>query len=120
MHLALRLAALAFVSLFALAVWFVVAGYVAPVLPSADAAEIRWKWALSGTVGSAAAAAVASPFLVVLFSRRRWLAALFVVAPLLVVHGPSNISVVGAYLASLYFVLLVGGTWLSSRVLTPV
>lgn len=120
MNLTMKLVALAFVAIFAMGVWFLVAGYVAPTLPSADAREVELKWAISGSAGSVAAAAVASPFLVVLFARRRWLAAMFVVVPLVVVHGPSNFSAVGAYLVVSYLLLLVGGSWLASRVLTPV
>jgi len=120
MQLTLRMIALAFVALFAMGVWFVIASYVAPTLPSANAQEVKLQWAISGSVGSIAAAAIASPFLVILFARRRWLAAMFVVAPLAAVHGLSNFSVVGAYLVGFYFLLLVGGTWLTSRILNPV
>lgn len=120
MDFTLRSVALAFVALLAMAVWFVVAGYVASTLPSADGREFKLSWAISGTAGSVAAAAVASPFLVVLFARRRWLAAMCAAVPLVVVNGPSNFSVVGAYFAGSYFLLLVGGSWLASRVLKPV
>lgn len=70
MQLTLRLIALAFVALFAMGVWFLIASYVATTLPSANAQEVKVQWAISGSVGSIAAAAIASPFSVILFARR--------------------------------------------------
>jgi len=117
MHLALRLVALTFVSLFGMAVWLVVGSYVVPTFTFAAAPEVNLNWVLSASAGPVAAAALVSPFLVVLFTRRRWLAALFMTAPLLILHGSSTLSAGGAYLAVLYYVLLLGGACLTSRVL---
>ena len=111
---------LAFVAVFAVGVWLVVGSYVAEYLPANNASETTLKWVISGSVGSLAAAVVASPFLVVLFDRRRWPAALFAVAPLFVMNGLSSFSIVGAYLVGLYFILLLAGAWLTKRVLSSV
>ena len=111
---------LAFVAVFAFGVWFVAGSYVAEYLPANNASEITLKWVISSSVGSLAAAVVASPFLVVLFDRRRWPAALSLAAPLLFMNGLSGLSMVVAYLAGLYFILLLAGAWLTKRVLSSV
>ncbi len=118
MNLTLKFVALAFIACFALGVWLVVGSYVGEWLPFSKGDEFNWWWVVSGSAGSLAAASVAAPFLVVLFERRRWLAALFVGLPVFaVVIDPNNFSMEGAVLAFSYFVLLMMGVWLSSRVL---
>lgn len=117
MNLTQRFVTLAFIAIFALAVWLLVGSYVGKFVPFSKAGEFNWWWLLSGSAGSVAAASVAAPFLVILFERRRWLAALVVLVPVLVVIDPSNFSLVGAILALSYFSLLMFGIWLSSRVL---
>ena len=117
MNLTLKFIALAFIAAFALAVWLVVGSYVGNLVPLSTDWEFKWWWALSGMAGSVAAAAIAAPFVVVLFERRRWLAALFVVIPLVVVNDTSNFSLIGALLVTSYFSMLMVGIWISSRVL---
>ncbi len=117
MNLTLKFVALAFIAIFALAVWLLVDSYLGKFVPYSKAGELNWWWAISGSVGSVVAASVTAPFLVVLFERRRWLAALVLLAPVLVVIDPSNFSLVAAFLALSYFSLLMIGIWLSSRVL---
>ena len=117
MNLTLKFIALAFISVFALAVWLLVGSYVGNLVPLSTDSEFNWWWALSGSAGSVAAAAIAAPFVVVLFERHRWLAALFVVIPLVVVNDASSFSLVGALVVLSYFSTLMVGIWLSSRVL---
>ncbi|MDO8700034.1 MAG: hypothetical protein Q7J75_06380 [Rhodoferax sp.] len=120
MNLTLKIVALAFTAFFALAVSLLVGSYAGTFLPLSKAGEFNWWWAISGSTGSIAGATIAAPFLVVLFERRRWCAALFVVLPYLVVNDVSNFSRAGAFLAFSYFSLLMIGIWISSRVLTSV
>ncbi len=117
MNLTLKLIALSFIAIFSLAVWLLVGSYVGNWVPVSEGAEFNWWGAATGSAGSVAAATVASPFLVILFDRYRWLAALVVVAPLLVMQGASNFSLMGAYSAFLYFSLLMMGMQLSSHIL---
>lgn len=118
MNLTLRFVALAFTALIALAIWLLVGSYIGKLVPFSSAGELNWWWAISGSAGSVAGATFAAPFLAIPFERRRWLAALFVVLPVLVVHGSSTFSTVGVLLALSYFSLLMIGIWLSSRVLS--
>lgn len=118
MSLVIRFIALAFIAIFALGVWFLAGHYSAKLLPFSRGFGFNWWWLLSGSAGSVAAACVAAPFLVVLFERRRWLAAFFVGLPVfVVVINPTDFAIEGVFLALSYFVLLMMGIWLSSRIL---
>lgn len=118
MNSGLKCVALTFITIFALGVWFLVGSYVGRWLPFSRGGGINWWWLLSGLAGSVAAASAAAPFLVVLFERRRWLAALFVGLPVfVVVIDPTYLFIEGAFLALSYFALLMMGVWLSARVL---
>ena len=117
MQLVLKSIALAFNAVFALAVGFLIAGYVRVELANGNAKDVELNWAISMSVGLVVAAILAAPLISILFTSRRWLAALWVAAPLILVLGSSAFSQVDAFLVCLYFLLLVGGAWLTARVL---
>ncbi len=98
------------------AIWYLTGSYAVELFWPVNPLEGASHMAVAGSVGAIFAAAFASPFLVILFKRHRWLAAVFVVAP--TVAGAGHVTVLLAYWAIVYFLLLLAGVWLFSRVLT--
>jgi nitric oxide reductase large subunit len=83
MNLTLKLVAFIFISVLGFCVFLFVGSIVGKQLPFSEPGEFNW-WAIqSGSAGLFVAGVFVGPFLVILFSQRRWLAELLVTAPVL-------------------------------------
>jgi len=109
-------AILIFVTIFAGAFFMMTGSYVGDLIPFTKGDGFDWWWVLSMSSGSFVGAAIAAPFLYILFEKRRWLAALFVSSPLLLLTH-SKIYMETLFLFLLYFSLLIIGMWLSACIL---
>ena len=105
-----------FVVIFANAISMIVGSYAGQHLPFTKGTGFNWWFVLASSAGSFAAAFMTAPFLVILFQRRRWLAALISTSPLLLlIH--SRIYAEILIMCVVYFSLLLVGIWVTSHVL---
>jgi len=112
----LKLTILLVVTIFATAVALIVGSYVGTLIPFTRGGGFNWWSVISWSGGSFIGAAIAAPFLQILFKRRRWLAALFVASPILLfIHSKIYMETLFGFV--LHFSLLMIGMWLSSLIL---
>ena len=104
---------LLFVCIFASAVSLVVSSYAGDEIPFTKGTGFNWWLVLSISAGSLAAACITSPFIFLLFKRRRWLAALLSTSPLLLLIDSDNYAEI-LLACAVYFSLLMIGLWLST------